>query len=502
MKTTSKSLRQRALCALAAALTAGCNFSPKYSRPSTPPVEAYKEMTPDALKQTDGWKTAEPKDSVIRTKWWESFEDPELSSLEEQVNVSNQNIAAAAANFLSARALVKEARSQLYPTASFAPSITRSRQPVFTTAPPGGSPSASAGGRPITLYTLPFDASWEPDLWGTVRNTVRANTYEAQASAADLQNTRLSIQAEIASDYFQIRALDSQKDLLDSTVRAYRESLDLTKARFSTGIASDQDVAQAETQLNTTLAQSTDLGIQRAQLEHAIAQLIGKPPSAFSLKVSPLKGRPLAIPIGLPSQLLERRPDVAAAERRVAEANAQIGVARAAFFPTVSLTGSIGYENSSIGNLAAWPSLVWSVGAGLSETLFDAGKRKAVTEQAWAAYNAKVANYRQTTLTAFEETEDSLASLRILSDEKRQQEDAVAASQRYLNLANDRYRLGIDSYLNVMTAQATLLTNKRALVNLALGQMTSSIQLIKALGGGWDEKQLPGEKRITTATAK
>jgi NodT family efflux transporter outer membrane factor (OMF) lipoprotein len=455
-------------------------------------------MTADTAKVTDGWKTAEPKDDAIRGKWWENFQDHELNSLEDQVNSANQTVAAAVANFLSARALVKQARSQYFPTASFVPSITRSRQPVFFNQAGG----VSSGGRPVTLYTLPLDASWEPDLWGSIRNTVKANTLEAQAAAADLENVRLSVQAEIAADYYQIRALDSQKVLLDSTVVAYRESLSLTKTRFSTGIASDQDVAQAETQLNTTQAQATDLGIQRAQFEHAIAQLIGKPPSAFALKSAPLKAQPFAIPYGVPSKLLERRPDIAAAERRVAEANAQIGVARAAYFPTLSLTGTIGYENSSVANLAAWPSLVWSVGASLSQTLFDAGRRRAVTEQAWAAYSGKVATYRQTALTAFQEVEDILAALRILSEERQQQDEAVTSSRRYLALANDRYRLGIDSYLNVTTAQATLLTNERTSVNLALQQMTSTVQLIKALGGGWDPAKMAAEKEVSRTVAQ
>ena len=333
---------------------------------------------------------------------------------------------------------------------------------------------------------MPFDASWEPDFWGRIRNTVKANSLEAQATLADLENVRLTVQAEVAVDYFELRVLDAQKQLLDATVLAYQESLKLTQAQYDSGLASGQDIEQAETQLEITHAQATDLGIQRAQLEHAIAMLLGQPASSFSITTNPLTANPIAIPFGVPSQLLERRPDVAAAERRVAEANAQIGVARAAYFPTITLSGSAGYQSTSVGNLFSGPSLVWSVGATMAQTLFDAGLRKAVTEQAWAIYQGTVANYRQTVLTAFQEVEDNLSTLRILSQELQQQNAAVESSQRYLTLANARYQSGLDSYLNVITAQTTLLSNQRTAMNLQMQQMTASVQLIKALGGGWD----------------
>ena len=327
------------------------------------------------------------------------------------------------------------------------------------------------------------------DFWGRIRNTVKANSLEAQATLADLENVRLTVQAEVAVDYFQLRVLDAQKQLLDATVLAYQESLKLTQAQYDAGMASGQDIAQAETQLNTTLAQATDLGIQRAQLEHAIATLLGQPASSFSIAINPLVANPVAIPFGVPSQLLERRPDVAAAERRVAEANAQIGVARAAYFPTITLSGSAGYQSTSVGNLFSGPSLVWSVGATMAQTLFDAGLRKAVTEQARAIYQGTVANYRQTVLTAFQEVEDNLSTLRILSQELQQQNAAVESSQRYLTLADARYQSGLDIYLDVITAQITLLTNQRTAMNLRMEQMTASVQLIKALGGGWDVSQ-------------
>jgi NodT family efflux transporter outer membrane factor (OMF) lipoprotein len=338
----------------------------------------------------------------------------------------------------------------------------------------------------LTEYSLPLDASWEPDFWGSIRNTYKANKLEAQATLADLENTRLTIQSELAADYFTLRSLDAQKELFDSTVRSYQNSLQLTRVLYKTGIDSEQDVAQAETQLDTTSAQATDLGIQRTQMEHAIALLIGQPASEFSITTNSLAAKPVAIPFGIPSQLLERRPDIAAAERRVAEANAQIGVARAAYFPTITLSGSVGYESSSTANLLSGPAFIWSIGGSLAETIFDAGKRGAVTEQAWASYRGTVATYRETVLAAFQEVEDNLSSLRILSQELQQQSDAVAASQRYLNLASARYKLGVDSYLNVITAQTTLLSNQRTALNLQMEQMTASVQLINALGGGWD----------------
>ncbi|MGB7746240.1 MAG: efflux transporter outer membrane subunit [Verrucomicrobiia bacterium] len=459
------------------ALFAGCSFAPKYAKPSVQTPAAFKELTPEQSKEIGGWKTAEPKDDVIRGQWWEMFHEPELNAFEGQVVVSNQTVAAALANFLAARAMVKQARSQYFPTVSASPSVTRLRQSSVSSSPTSST---------FTEYSLPFDASWELDFWGRIRNTVKANSLEAQAALADLENVRLTVQAEVAVDYFQLRVLDAQKQLLDATVLAYQESLKLTQAQYDAGLASGQDVAQAETQLNTTLAQATDLGIQRALLEHAIAMLLGQPASSFSIATDPLTAKPVAIPFGVPSQLLERRPDVAAAERRVAEANAQIGVARAAYFPTITLSGSAGYQSTSIENLFSGPGLVWSVGATMAQTLFDGGLRRAVTEQARAKYQGTVANYRQTVLTVFQEVEDNLSTLRILSQELQQQNAAVESSQSYLTLANARYQSGLDIYLDVIAAQTALLSNQRTALNLRMQQLTASVQLIKALGGGWD----------------
>ena len=477
-------------------LFTGCNFAPEYARPEVQTPGAFKELNEITSKETDGWKTAEPKDDAIRGNWWEIFNDPQLNALEEEVNASNQSVALALANFLAARSVVKQARSQFFPVVTTAPSVTRGKAALQNQA---GSSSLRAT---FTEYSLPVDASWEMDLWGRVRNSVKASSMEAEAAFADLENVRLTVKAELAADYFQIRALDALKQLLEAAVLAYQESFNLTQIRLDTGIASEQDVAQAETQLKTTAAQATDIGIQRSQLEHAIALLMGKPASSFSLAVEPLSAKPQAIPFDVPSHLLERRPDIAAAERRVAELNAQIGVARAAYFPTLTLSGSVGYQSTSLADLVNWPSFAWSVGASLAETLFDAGKRKAVTEQSWANYQGTVASYRQTVLTAFQEVEDNLSTLRILSQELQQQEAAVKSSQRYLTLANERYTLGIDSYLNVITAQALLLNNQRNAVSVRAQQMTSSVQLIKALGGGWDAAQIASGPRNSSDASR
>jgi len=468
----------------------GCDKAPKYAKPPVATPPAYKEIAPDAFKETDDWKFAHPNDAVIRGKWWELFNDPQLNGLEDQANTANQNIALADANFRAARAIVKESRSQYFPTVTTSPSIIVSRQSGAATH------SNVSPGRQSVNYSLPFDATWEPDFWGRIRNTVVASASEAQASAADLQNVRLSVEAELAFDYYQLRSQDAEKALLDASITAYQQQLELTRVRFQTGIASDEDVAQAETQLEATQAQATDLGIARAQLEHAIALLTGQPASTFSLPAAPSGEKPPAIPVGLPSQLLERRPDIAAAERRVAEANADIGVTKAAFFPSLVLGATGGFESTSIASWFTWPARFFSLGPTLSQTLFDKGRRKAATEVSRAQYDATVASYRNTVLTSFQEVEDNLAALRILSHELDQQNEAVASAQRALTLSNERYKSGIDSYLNVITAQTALLNNQRTVVNLRTQQMTASVELIKALGGGWNASQLPTPKQL------
>ena len=507
MLTPLKRIHRKSLTMLSAAVAvcaAGCMVGPKYHTPTAPTPTAYKEVTPENMKEIDNWKVAQPGDTELRGKWWEIFNDPELNKLEEQVDSANQSIASSYASFMAARALVKEARAQYFPTGTTGPSIVKQRQSgnlrQFSGSGTGTGSSTPPTSTAFTNYNLPFDATWVPDLWGRVRNTVRSNAYSAQASAADLENVRLTIHAEVASDYFQLRSQDALKELLDSTVKAFEESLRLTQALYETGIDSDESVAQAQTQLDTTLAQDTNLGIARAQFEHAIATLLGQPPSTFSIAQEPLKTLPPPIPLSLPSQLLERRPDIAASERLVAQANAQIGIAKAAYYPTVTLSASAGFESSAFDSWFAWPSRFWSIGAAAAETIFDAGLRHATVQQFQSQYEATVANYRQAVLTAFQQVEDNLSSLRILSDEIRQQDDAVKAAQRALDIATDRYKLGIDPYLNVITAQTTLLTNQQSDVNLRGLQMTASVQLVEALGGGWNRSQLPSPGQLVAGT--
>ena len=473
---------------LAAFAFAGCTVGPKYQRPAAPAPTAYKELTPADFSKTDGWKVAQPQDNVLHGNWWTMFNDPQLNALEEQVNISNQNVQSAMASYMAARALVKEARSQYFPTVSVGPGITGSRQ--------GAAASLAVTPGTSVFYSLPFDATWVPDLWGRVRNQVRANTSSAQASAADLESARLTAQAEIAVDYYSLRGQDDLKQLLDSTVIAYQESLDLTKVLYETGIDSDESVAQAETQLETTQAQDTNLGILRSQFEHAISMLVGQPASSFSVPAEPLKSNPPAIPFGVPSQLLERRPDIAANERLMEQANALLGVQYAAYYPTLTLSASLGLESRSFTSWFTYPSRFFSAGPTLSETVYDGGLRHATVLQFRAQYEETVANYRQTVLTAFQQVEDNLAALRILSIEIQQQDTAVTSAERNLKIATDRYKLGIDPYLNVITAQTTLLSNKQTDVNLRIQQMTDSVQLVEALGGGWDSSQVPTPKQV------
>ena len=458
-----------------AALGGGCNFAPRAERPAVEVPAAYKEQS-----ATNLWRVAQPSDDAPRGAWWVTFHDPLLNAFEARVTVSNQNVAAALANVMAARALVREARAQEYPTLGLNPSASRARE------------SSSKGSYPtVNSFDAPLDAAWSLDLWGRVHNAVAAEAATAQASAADLENVRLAAQSDLAADYFQLRAQDTLKALYEETVVAYRKSYELTQVRFKTGLDSDQDVAQAETQLDAAQAASTHLGVLRAQMEHAMAVLLGCPPSAFTVPAAPLQASPPETPTDIPSRLLERRPDIAAAERRVAAANAQIGVARAAFYPTLTLSASGGLKKDALPGLIDWPSRVWSLGAGMGETLYDGGARRAAVDQSRALYDGTVAQYRQTVLTAFQQVEDALSTHSLLGDEIRQQEATVQSSARYLDLAETRYKLGIDSYLNVITAQATLLSNRQTLVNLRTQRMLAAVQLIKALGGGWDASQLP-----------
>ena len=457
-------------------LLAGCTVGPKYARPNVPtaPVDAFKE--------TDGWKPAQPSDQLLRGNWWEFFGDPQLNALESEVTVSNQNLKVANARFVEARAMVHFNRAAQFPTISTSPGIESLRYSSNTPLLPANS---------FTDFVLPFDLSYELDVWGRVRRTVSASREEAQATAGDLATVNLSLHAELAYDYFELRSADAQKQLLDDTVKTYQVALQLTVDRFEGGAAPKSDVAQARTQLQTTMVQDTDIAVQRAQFEHAIAVLIGKPPAAFSLSASPLNLAPPDISPGLPSQLLERRPDIAAAERRVAEANDQIGIARAAYYPTVILSASAGFEGDSITNWFTWPSRFWAAGPSMLETLFDAGRRRATSNSALANYDATVANYRESTLTAFQQVEDNLAALRILSHEAQQQKEATASAQESVQIFTDRYIGGRDPYLQVLTAQTIALQNERNDVDILRRRMDASVLLIKALGGGWTVSELP-----------
>jgi NodT family efflux transporter outer membrane factor (OMF) lipoprotein len=483
------------LCALAS----GCIVGPKYVRPDVATPPAFKELPPPTDAGGATWKVAEPADETIRGQWWEVFGDPQLNALEQRIDTSNQNVAAAMAGFLSARALARQARSHLFPTVATNPTILASHQPTVTavissTTASSSAPQLSTG--TFSEFLLPFSATWEADVWGRLRNNVKVGVAGAQASAADLENVRLMMQAELAVDYYELRAQDALQRLFDATVMAYQDSLDITRVQFRAGIASDEAVAQAETQLEATQAQATNLGIARAQFEHAIAALVGQPASTFSLAASPLDATVPSIPASVPSALLERRPDVAAAERRAAQANAQIGVAQAAFFPALSLTGSGGFAATSITDWLAWPSRFWSIGPAAAQTIFDGGLRRATVQQYQATFEQAVATYRETVLTAFQQVEDSLATLRILSQEIQQQDTAVMSATRSLNVAMARYRAGIDPYLNVIAAQTILLSNQQTAVNLRRQQMTASVQLIEALGGGWSATQLPSPSQI------
>jgi NodT family efflux transporter outer membrane factor (OMF) lipoprotein len=470
----------------AALLLSGCMVGPKYVKPNVPLAPNYKESTAATsnFKEDANWHPAQPADATLRGDWWTIFDDPQLNQLEPKVAAENQNLKAAEARFREARALIQFNRSNLSPTIGVSPSTAGEREsanrPYFT------STSNSTADT-----QLPLDLNYEIDLWGRIRHGVNAAREEAQASAADMQTALLSLQAELAMDYFEARSADAEEKLLQDTVKDYEDAYRITNNRFEGGVAPQSDVDQARTQLEAARVEVSDVTLLRAQYEHAIAVLLGQPPATFSLPATPLDARPPAIPIGLPSELLERRPDIAAAERRVAEANDRIGIARAAYFPAISLNGAIGYESTALSTLLSRSSFLWAVGPTLSETLFDAGRRRSVSEQANAAYDETVANYRQTSLTAFQQVEDNLTALRVLNQEALHQRQATQSAQSAQQIFNNRYVGGIDTYLQVVTAQTTALINERNDIDIMRRQMDASVLLIKALGGGWNTTNLP-----------
>ncbi len=494
-----------AALAVLAAGAAGCLVGPSYNRPPATVPGAFKEPPPA------DWKTAQPRDAADRGKWWEIFGDPQLNALEEQVAVSNQSVAQAEAQYRAARAAAWQARAGLFPTVTLGPSVSRSSgftsHTVTTvtggssTQPPTSSSATVATPATSSLFQLPLDVSYELDVWGRVRRQIESNVATAQASAGDLATIRLSMQAELAVDWFTLHGTDAAKQLLDSTATAYQKALELTTNRYNQGIASGVDVAQAQTQLETTRAQSIDLDVQRTQLEHAIAVLTGKPPAELTIARAPIGVAPPRVPLALPSELLERRPDIAADERRMAAANALIGVQQAAYYPNITLTASGGYENNALSGLFSLPSRFWSIGASAVETLFNGGAISAAVAQARANYDAAVAAYRQQVLSAFQDVEDNLAAMRVLEAEARQQAIAVAAAEKSLALSNYRYQGGITTYLEVITAQATALADERTAVDIQTRRMTAAVNLVKALGGGWSAADLPGGGAVLSRAA-
>jgi NodT family efflux transporter outer membrane factor (OMF) lipoprotein len=486
----------RAACVMSFLLTGvlcvgGCSVGPRYQRPT-----ATAQMPP-AYKEIGDWKTAQPNDQNLGGNWWEIFQDSQLNDLEQQINVSNQNLKAATAQYQQARAVLHYNRADYYPTLSTAPSATRQR---FSANRSPRNPTFNG----VTFYdfTVPLNLSYQTNAWGRVSRNVESFREQAQASAADLAVVNLSMHAELATDYFAARILDAEEKLLRDTVAQYEQALQLNEDRYHGGIASEVEVEQARTILETTRAQAVDVGVARAQFEHAVAILIGKPPANFGLAPLPLTSPPPPIPVGLPSELLERRPDIAAAERRVASANAQVGLAKLAYFPLFNLTASGGFDSGLITTLFQGPSAIWSVGGAAAFTVFDVGRRRALSDEAKSGYDFAVANYRETALTAFQQVEDNLAALRILEKEAEVQAAAVEAAKRSLDLSLTRYEGGVTSYLEVITAQNAALADELTAVNILGRRMSSAVSLVQALGGGWDASQLPTQKELVAKSPR
>ena len=476
----------KSIGSLAVCMLAGCTVGPNYQRPAAPTPPEFKEQVPPPPNLASGtWTEAQPQDALHRGKWWEIYGDSKLNSLEEKVATSNQSLVAAAQRYAAAREQIRIVRADAFPTLGAGANASRTGQSQNKALYSSGS---------VTRYNdfaLLGQAAWEPDLWGRVRRGVEAAKSNAQASAADLANAQLSLQSELALDYFLMRGLDRQQQLLDSTVADYQRSLELTQRRFEGGVASAGDVALAQTQLQSTRSEAIDVGVARAQFEHAIATLIGVPASSFKLDAAPLDLTLPVVPPGLPSQLLERRPDIASAERRVQAANAQIGVAISAYYPSVTLFGGGGFESAQITTLIQGPAALWSLGGSATQLLFDAGRRKAVTQQSRDLYEATAADYRESVLTSFQEVEDSLAAVRILNEESRSENSAVGYAEHSLTIANNRYKGGVTGYLEVLTAQTAQLNNQRSAADINTRQFVASVRLVRAIGGGWDASQLP-----------
>ncbi len=526
------------LCALA-----GCVVGPKYKvpAPTTEPLPAkYKEASAQH-RGAGGWKVADPKDGTARGEWWKVFHDPQLNELEAQLNLNNQNIKQSFENFMVARAMIGEQVSQYYPTVTGSLSVTRARSSgngrgstvvgvgntgtgtgtgttgtgtgvgtgtgtgtgtIGTTGGTGVVGAVSSGIGAATSIMTSVDIAWEPDLWGKIRQAVRSAEYNAQLNAADLVNMQLSEQANLAMYLFEIRGQDALVALYKDTAEAYRRALDFTRSQYETGITDKIAFVEATNTLQNAEATLTNLGVNRAQYEHAIAVLVGRVPSNFSIPVRPLTETPPPIPAGIPSQLLERRPDIAAAERMMASANAQIGIAQAAYYPTLNIGGDRGQEAGSFGKLLNAANRLWSIGPSASETLFDGGLRQATIHQYVATYNGDLAMYRQTVLTAFQQVEDYLAQVRVLTKQLSQQRAAVSTAQEYVRLETDRYKTGVDPYVDVVTAETTLLVDQQNAITVQIQEMTGAVLLIKALGGGWDRSQLPTTDDVSRSLSR
>ncbi len=477
------------LCTLA---VSGCMVGPKYHAPAVPTAPSFKELSPmadsAAFKENPDWHVARPIDAIPRGSWWTLFNDAQLNELEPQVATANQTLKAADANLRAARAAIRIQNANRYPTLGVNPFLGGERysanQPYF---------NASEANNGDAELLLPLQLNYEIDLWGAVRRNITAAKEESQATAADRQNILLSLQAELAFDYFELRAADAQQKLLNDTVSQYQNAVRITNNRFQGGVAIKADLTQAQTQLQDAKVQAADVAIARAQYEHAIAMLVGKPPAEFSIPPSPLPltDQPPLVPAGLPSQLLERRPDIAAAERRTAEANEQIGIARAAYFPSLNLSAAAGFESTAIASLFDKSSFIYALGPTLGETFFDGGRRRGISEEALAGYDRTTADYRQTVLTAYQQVEDNLVALRVLANEQVQQQQATAAARESERIYDNRYVGGVDTYLQVITAQTSALTNERNDIDILRRRMDASVLLIKVLGGGWDRSQLP-----------
>ena len=480
------------------ALLSGCHVGPPYHPPAAPAATApnYKESTVN-FQDADGWKVASPQDAMIRGNWWEVFHEPELNTLEEQLNVDNQSIKVSFEQYMEARAEIAEARSQYWPQITVNPAFNRSK----TSGNLHNSSQANVG-QTSTLWSAPLDVTWTPDFFGKIRNEVREAQYASQVSAADLQLEKLTEQSSLAEYYFEIRGQDMLQQILDQTVAADQKALDSAQGAYDAGTGDQISVVEAKATLQAAQSSDINVGLLRAQYEHAIAVLLGKVATDFTIPVKPMIYTPPAIPTGVPSQLAERRPDIAAAERTLAEANATIGIGYGAFFPDVTISAAGGFESSTLKHLFDWPSRFWSIGPSASQIVFDGGLYRAELHQYEATYNADVATYRETVLTAFQQVEDGLSSTRIYSQQILRQQEAVASAQQYLDMETQRYNTGVDPYVDVVLAQTTLLSDQQTLNSLQVEEMISTVELVQALGGGWDRTQLPTPSQVGAKAAK